>query len=54
MAIFFQSVPAVHVFHVKSRTKDVDARNKRGHDVGEVIRSHLHGVNAILMRFVHI
>jgi hypothetical protein len=33
-------VPAIHVFWLKARKKDVDARDKRGHDGGEVIRSH--------------
>jgi hypothetical protein len=34
-------VPAIHVFFwLKARKKDVDARDKRGHDAGGVIRSH--------------
>jgi hypothetical protein len=34
-------VPAIHVLLLSCRKKDVDARDKRGHDVGEEIRSHL-------------
>jgi hypothetical protein len=33
-------VPAIHVFLLKVRKKDVDARDKRGHDAGEVVRFH--------------
>jgi hypothetical protein len=33
-------VPAIHVFLAETRKKDVDARDERGHDAGEVIRSH--------------
>jgi hypothetical protein len=33
-------VPAIHVFSPKARKKGVDARDKRGHDAGEVIQSH--------------
>jgi hypothetical protein len=33
-------VPAIHVFRLRLRKKDVDARDKRGHDAGKVIRSH--------------
>jgi len=32
-------VPAIHVLLLRCRKKDVDARDKRGHDAGEVIRS---------------
>jgi hypothetical protein len=31
-------VPAIYVFLTAARKKDVDARDKRGHDAGEVIR----------------
>jgi len=30
-------VPAIHVFSLMARKKDVDARDKRGHDGGEAI-----------------
>jgi len=33
-------VPAIHVCLLKLSKKDVDARDKRGHDCGGVIRSH--------------
>jgi len=33
-------VPAIHVFSLKARRKDVDARDKRGHGGGEIIPSH--------------
>jgi hypothetical protein len=33
-------VPAIHVFLAESAQEGVDARDKRGHDAGEVIRSH--------------
>jgi hypothetical protein len=32
-------VPAIHAFYLWPSKKDVDARDKRGHDGGEVIRS---------------
>jgi len=32
-------VPAIHVSLAEARKKDVDARDKRGHDAGEVIRA---------------
>jgi hypothetical protein len=31
-------VPAIHVFLAVSSQEDMDARDKRGHDAGEVIR----------------
>ncbi len=31
-------VPAIHVFLTEGRKRDVDARDKRGHDGGESIR----------------
>jgi hypothetical protein len=39
-AVMAGLVPAIHVFLAEDRRKDVDARDKRGHDGGEVIRSH--------------
>jgi hypothetical protein len=33
-------VAAIHVFRAESPKEDVDARDKRGHDGGEVVRSH--------------
>src|SRR5260370_32377197 len=33
-------VPAIHVLLAELQRKDVDARDKRGHDGGELIRSH--------------
>jgi len=33
-------VPAIHVFLAEGHKKDVDARDKRGHDGAEVIRFH--------------
>src|SRR5260370_17474241 len=33
-------VPAIHALLLKLTKKDVDARDKRGHDGGEAIRSH--------------
>jgi hypothetical protein len=33
-------VPAIHALLAELGKKDVDARDKRGHDGGEVIRSH--------------
>ena len=33
-------VPAIHVFSLRVRKKDVDARDKRGHDAEEVARFH--------------
>jgi hypothetical protein len=33
-------VPAIDVFPAESQQEDVDARDKRGHDGGEMIRSH--------------
>jgi len=32
-------VPAIHVFELRASEKDVDARDKRGHDSREVARS---------------
>jgi hypothetical protein len=31
-------VPAIHVFNLAPGCKDVDARDKRGHDDGETLR----------------
>jgi hypothetical protein len=28
-------VPAIHAFSLKTRNKDMDARDERGHDAGE-------------------
>jgi hypothetical protein len=39
-AVMAGLVPAIHVFLAKDRKKGVDARDKRGHDGGEVIRSY--------------
>jgi len=39
-------VPAIHAFPLSCRKKDVDARDKRGHDGGETIRSHRNALYA--------
>jgi len=33
-------VSAIHAFLAEGGKKDVDARDKRGHDAGEVVRFH--------------
>jgi hypothetical protein len=35
-----RACPAIHALLLKLSKKDVDARDKRGHDGGEAIRSH--------------
>ena len=40
-------VPAIYVLLAEVPQKDVDARDKRGHDGGEVIRSHPNALSPI-------
>ena len=37
-------VPAIHVFSAARPKKDVDARDKRGHDGGGMIRPHRNAI----------
>src|SRR5262245_7930502 len=41
------SVPAIHVFRKLHGSQDVDARDKRGHDGGEVVPPLSHPINLI-------
>ncbi len=43
-------VPAIHVFQLKARKKDVDARDERGHDAGGVIPPHRNALLAVRVR----
>jgi hypothetical protein len=45
-------VPAIYVLLLKCRKKDVDARDKRGHDNREVIDSSEHALARDLRRHV--
>jgi hypothetical protein len=39
-AVMAGLVPAIHAFLAEGPKKDVDARDKRGHDAGEVLPSY--------------
>jgi hypothetical protein len=39
-AVMAGLVPAIHVLLAETQQRDVDARDKRGHDDGEAIRFH--------------
>jgi len=44
-------VPAIHVFIHGRRAKDVDARDKRGHDGPESVERHGGQMNAVIRQF---